>query len=190
MITEILSLCHQSPGTVLCWMPVHFTCTINRFLAAGQGPALQSIQEPVLTKFHYSQGCPVQMKTWLLWSWRLDSTISTFGKRAQRHGRSCRQGFQKQLIIALQFSQNKMQRQILWCFLQFPTSLSLLSAWKANMFYWVLWACEGLWRNLPEWVLREFLLQLLLEGLNPVSTVTVSLRQTKHPPASFPARPY
>lgn len=92
--------------------------------------------------------------------------------------------------LLLYSSPDTKRRDIWWCFLRFPTSLSLLSAWKANMFYWLLWACEGLWRNLPEWVLREFLLQLLLEGLNPVSTVTVSLRQTKHPPASFPARPY
>lgn len=49
---------------------------------------------------------------------------------------------------------------------------------------------EILWRNLPELILRELRLQLLLEDLNPVSTVTVSLRQTKHPPSSFPARPY
>lgn len=119
MITEISGLSHQSPGTVLSWMPVHLTCVVNRFLAAGQGPALLSIQEPVLTKFHYCQGCPVQMKTWLLWSWRLDSTISTFGKRAQRQGRSCRQGFQKQLIIALQFSQNKTRDKYYDAFFNF-----------------------------------------------------------------------
>lgn len=33
-------------------------CQTYRFLAASQVPALLSIQEPVLTKFHYSHGCP------------------------------------------------------------------------------------------------------------------------------------
>lgn len=91
-------------------MPVHLTCAIKRSLALAKDLHYCPFKEPALTKFHYSLGCPVQMKTWLLWSWRLDSTISTFGKSAQRHGRSCRQGFQNQLIIALLLSQNKTQR--------------------------------------------------------------------------------
>lgn len=111
---------------------------------------ITSIQEPEFTKFHYSQGCPVQMKTWLLWSWRLDSTISTFGTSAQRHGRSCRQGFQNSSLLIYSSPKTNVETNIVML-----SSVSYLTVTAVSMeSKYVLLIIMGLWRltEEPAWV--------------------------------------
>lgn len=113
MITEILSLCHQSPGTVLCWMPVHLSCAMKRFLAAGQGPALLSIQEPEIAKFHYSQGALCKWRHGCFEAGGLIAQFPPLARVPRDMGEAADKAFRNSsLIIALQFSQNKTQRQI------------------------------------------------------------------------------